>query len=108
MSKLEPLRPAVEVLDLRLSEGTGQTLAIAVVQVGPVEIRNVWVTDRDGRLFVRLPGTLMRKRLKPAVCLDEPVFLELVDSVLAEYRVATGADPWGDVRSASRPPLRVG
>ena len=26
------------------------------------------------------------------------------EAVLAEYRVATGAEPWGDVRSASRPP----
>ena len=70
-----------------------------VVQVGLVEIRNVRVTDRDERLFVRLPGTLMGKRLKPAVCLDEPVFLELVHSVLAEYRVVTGADPWGTSRA---------
>lgn len=95
---------AVEVLDLRLLDGTGQTLAVAVVQVGPVEIRNVRVTDRDGRLFVRLPGTLMRKRLKPAVCLDEPVFLELREAVLAEYRVVTGADPWADERRACNTP----
>ncbi|UKJ74510.1 hypothetical protein [Azospirillum brasilense] len=104
MSKPESSCPAVEVLDFRLSDGTGQTLAVAVVQVGPVEVRNVRVTNRDGRLFVRLPGTLMKKRLKPAVSLDELVFLELREAVLAEYRVATGADPWGDVRSASRPP----
>lgn len=104
MSKPELSCPAVEVLDLRLSDGTGQTLAVAVVQVGPVEIRNVRVTDRDGRLFVRLPGTLMRKRLKPAVCLDEPVFLELREAVLAEYRVATGVDPWADERRACNTP----
>lgn len=90
----------VQVLDLRLVDGNGQTLAVAVVQVGPVEIRNVRVTDRGGRLFVRLPGTLMGKRLKPAVSLDELVFLELREAVLTEYRVATLAAPWADERHA--------
>ncbi|WP_448187914.1 hypothetical protein [Azospirillum sp. sgz301742] len=95
-SKLQPW--AVEVLDLRLAQSVGPVLAIAVVQVGPVEIRNVRVSERGGRLRVWLPSTVERCDLKPALRLDEPVFLELRRAVLAEYRRTIGADPWAHVR----------
>ena len=79
----------IQVLDLRLQDPGSRWLAIAVVSVGPVVIHHVRVIERNGRLKIRLPG----------VTLDQPLFLDVVAEVLAEFRRAVDTDPWADLRS---------
>lgn len=84
-----PVSVAVEVLDLRLTEPGSRWLALAVVRVGPAEIRGVRMVRRDGRLKVHLPG----------VSLDKAVFLRLCSALDEAFREACEGDPWLDMRT---------